>query len=230
MNIALLTDQDREVLKSSLLCSAMSDADLASIITRGGVIEYRRSEYLFEQGERAETIYLILEGWAQITRDEVDGSNTLVEAFHKGDCLAEAPALLGKAYPASCQAMTDMRALALDGPKLLDLMQTNRTVLTQSLAALFQKLHGLVDDVEWLKSRTIRERLVRFLLQQSEHINDGQEFMLPFSKSLIAAKIGTSPQQLSRTFTELKEHGVTTRGQKATIRERRVLRAMIRRH
>ena len=109
-------------------------------------------------------------------------------------------------------------------------MQSNRTVLTQSLAALFQKLHGLVDDVEWLKSRTIRERLVKFLLQQSEHTSDGQEFHAAVQQIPDRCKDRkTSPQQLSRTFMELKEHGVTTRGQKATIRERHVLRAMIRR-
>lgn len=228
MNIALLNERDRQALKSSVLCSKMNDADLASVMSRGGIIELRRFEYLFEQGERADNLFMILDGWAQITRDEVDGSNTLVEAFHKGDCLAEAPALIGRTYPASCQAMTDLRAVAIDGPRLLDLMQSNRAVLTHSLAALFQKLHGLVDDVEWLKSRTIRERLVKFLLEHSDHAKDGEEFALPFSKSMIAAKIGTSPQQLSRTFTELKAHGVQTRGQKAVIEDRLGLRAIIR--
>ncbi|GIT86714.1 Crp/Fnr family transcriptional regulator [Roseobacter sp. OBYS 0001] len=228
MNIALLNDLDREALRGSLLFSTMTDVNLSSVVAPGGVIELKRSEYLFEQGERAENLFLILNGWAQITRDEVDGSHTLVEAFHKGDCLAEAPALLGRAYPASCQAMTDLRALAVNGAMLLDLMQDNRSVLTHSLATLFKKLHGLVDDVEWLKSRTIRERLVKFLLEQSDHVKDGQEFTLPFSKSLIAAKIGTSPQQLSRTFLELREHGVRTRGQTAMIKDRLVLRALIR--
>lgn len=230
MNIALLNDDDREALKHSVLCAAMSEENLSSVMARGAITELKRSEYLFEQGDRADNLFLILDGWAQITRDESDGSHALIESFHKGDCLAEAPALLGKAYPASCQAMTDLRALSINGSMLLDLMQSNRAVLTHSLAALFQKLHGLVDDVEWLKSRTIRERLAKFLLEQSEKTKDGQEFPLPFNKSLIAAKIGTSPQQLSRTFTELQQHGVQTRGQTATIKDRNALRALIRKH
>ncbi|MDW3225754.1 MAG: Crp/Fnr family transcriptional regulator [Paracoccaceae bacterium] len=227
MNLAFLNDSDRDALRHSVLCSAMNEEDLSSITARGALTKLKRSEYLFEQGERADNLFLILDGWAQIARDESDGSHTLVESFHKGDCLAEAPALLGKAYPASCQAMTDIRALAINGSQLLDLMQSNRAILTHSLSALFQKLHGLVDDVEWLKSRTIRERLAKFLLQHSDNTGDGQQFALPFSKSLIAAKIGTSPQQLSRTFTELQQHGVKTSGQNAVIKDREALRALI---
>ncbi|WP_370402738.1 Crp/Fnr family transcriptional regulator [Sulfitobacter sp. JB4-11] len=228
MDAAFLNDSDHATLRHSVLCAAMSDEEMADILASGTITRLARSEYLFEQGDRANNLFLILEGWAQITRDERDGSRTLIATFHKGDSLAEAAAFLGKAYPASCQAMTDLRVLSVNGAKLLDVMQHNRAVLAQSLASVYHKLHDLVDDVEWLKSRTIRERLAKFLLDQTKGTADGQEFALPYSKSLIAAKIGTSPQQLSRTFTQMQDFGVAINGQTATIEDSEVLRALIR--
>lgn len=227
MDAAFLTLQDRETLKRSILCAAMNDDELGSVLASGTISTLDRSEYLFEQGQTARNMFLVLDGWAQISRDERDGSHTLIATFHKGDTLAEAPAFLGKPYPASAQAMTPLRVISINGAMLMDIMQSNRAVLAQLLASVYHKLHDLIDDVEWLKARTIRERLAKFLLEQTSDPNDGIEIRLPYSKSLIAAKIGTSPQQLSRTFIELQEFGVQINGHTATIENCDVLHALI---
>lgn len=227
MDTAFLSYQDRETIRQSILCSAMSEDDQAEILASGTVSSYRKSDYIFEQGDMSRNLYLILSGWAQITREERDGSQTLIATFHKGDSLAEVAAFLGKPYPASAQAMTDLRVLSVNGANLLDIMQNNRQVLSQTLASLFHKLHGLVDDVEWLKSRTIRERLAKFLLEQVRDDAPNTRIQLPYSKSLIAAKLGTSPQQLSRTFTELQEFGVQVDGRMAVIANTNVLSDML---
>lgn len=83
----------------------MTDDELSSVLASGTISNLRRSEYLFEQGDHAVNLFLVLDGWAQITRDERDGSNMLIATFHKGDSLAEAAAFLGKLYPASAQAI-----------------------------------------------------------------------------------------------------------------------------
>ncbi|MFK7837319.1 MAG: Crp/Fnr family transcriptional regulator [Sulfitobacter sp.] len=227
MDAAFLSEQDREVLRNSVLCSAMGENDLSNVLASGTITTLERSDYLFEQGDKAHNLFLILEGWAQITRDERDGSRTLIATFHAGDSLAEAAAFLGKPYPAAAQAMTDLRVLSVRGSMMLDIMQNNRQVLAQTLASVYQKLHGLVDDVEWLKSRTLRERLAKFLLEQANNDGPDEVITLPYSKSLIAAKLGTSPQQLSRTFSELLEHGVQISGQNAIIESAEALRALI---
>jgi len=229
MGTATLTKQDRETLGKSVLCGAMNDADMSNILTGSTIKNLKRSEYLFEKGDSAKTLYLILEGWVQITREEGDGSSALIATFERGQSFAEAAALLGREYPVTAQAMTDLRVLSINGAIFMDVLQSNREVLARSFASMFQKLHSLVDDVEWLKSRTIRERLVKFLLEHSKNDNAPCEVQLPYSKSIIAAKIGTSPEQLSRTFTALQKHGVVITGQTARIKDPNALRAVIER-
>lgn len=151
----------------------------------------------------------------------------MIATFHKGDSLAEAAAFLGKPYPASGQAMTPLRVLSIDGEMLMQIMQNNRDVLAQSLASVYHELHELVDSVEWFKSRTNRERLAKFLLDQMNDNDDRCEVRLPFNKSDIAAKVGTSPQQLSRTFNGLREFGVEVSGEIAIIESRQALQKMI---
>ena len=227
MDAAFLTDTNRDTLRHSVLCSAMNDGEMSNILATGTVTTLEANSFLFEQGDPAKNLFIILDGWAQISRLERDGSTTLIAAFHKGESLAEVAALLGRPYPGSGQAMTPLKVLSINGSMLLDIMQNNRAILAQSLASVYQKLHSLIEDVEWLKSRTIRERLAKFLLDETKTGSFGNEARLPYSKSLIAAKIGTSPQQLSRTFSELQQFGVRISGQSVVIDNRTMLKSML---
>ncbi|MEM7641627.1 MAG: Crp/Fnr family transcriptional regulator [Pseudomonadota bacterium] len=227
MDAAFLSEDDRRTIKRSVLCSAMGDGDFAELLASASVRSLKRSEYLFEQGDPATNLFLIVDGWVQITRDDRDGSHTLIAAFHKGDSLAESAAFLGKVYPASAQAMTDLRVVAMRASLILDIIERDRDVLAQTLASIYKKMHVLVDEIEWLKTSTLRERLARFLLEQTDGTAEAVELTLPYSKSLIAAKLGTSPQQLSRTFTELQQHGVRVKGAVVQLDSTATLRSLI---
>ena len=227
MDVQFLTTDDQEVLKSSTICKFMDDESFQTLLNRGSVISRRKSEFLFDQGRPAKDLYVILEGWAQITRIEKDGSDTLIAVFKEGDSLAEIAALLEKPYPASALAMTDVRAFSINGAMLLDMLQSRRSILAATLGSLYAKLHELVNEVEILKSRTLRERLAIFLLDNIAQEANPTVLRLPFNKSLIAARIGTSPEQLSRTFKELREYGVHVEGKFARIEDPQVLHDML---
>ena len=52
--------------------------------------------------------------------------------------------------------------------------------------------------------------------------------ILPFEKRLLASLLGMTPENLSRGFATLAEHGLTTEGQAIIIRDRRKLQRLAR--
>jgi len=71
-----------------------------------------------------------------------------------------------------------------------------------------------------LKDRKFRptiERLANWLLREMEHSGAGGRLRLPFDKRKLAAHIGTTPENLSRTFAALGAHGVEAHGREITI-------------
>lgn len=229
MDVAFLTDSEQNIVRQSALFSSMSADTFQHVLASGAVSDFKKGEYLFDQSHPADMIYLVLNGWAQIKRVEQDGSCTLISTFGVGQTIGEAPAFLRKPYPASAQAMTDLRVFAINGQTIVEIMQEDSEVLSAALASVYIKLHELVNEVELLKSRTLRERLALFLLEHLPNENAPASLKLPFGKALIAAKIGTSPEQLSRTFRELQSHGVHISGSLATIDEPEALRQMLHR-
>ncbi len=227
MDVAFLTDSEQQIVRKSALCSSMTEDVFQHVLASGSVTDFKRGEYLFDQGRPADVLYLVLQGWAQIKRVEQDGSCTLISTFGSGQTIGEAPAFLHKPYPASAQAMTHVRVFAISGQTVVEIMQEDPEVLSSALASVYIKLHELVNEVELLKSRTLRERLALFLLEHLSEEVAPTSMQLPFGKALIAAKIGTSPEQLSRTFKELKPHGVHISGSTALIDDPEALRRML---
>ncbi|WP_425040479.1 Crp/Fnr family transcriptional regulator [Primorskyibacter sp. S187A] len=227
MQVAVLSIEDREALRSSDICRNMNDAMLENIVAHGSIIEREKSAFLFEQGAQADRVFIVLNGWIQIKRVERDGSDTMIAVFQKGQSLAEIAALLERPYPVSAQAMTAVRLFAIRSSELIELLQQDSGVLSSVLGSLYQKLHVLVNEVEALKSRTLKERLAMFLLENIAKDGNSKVLTLPYDKSLIAARIGTSPEQLSRTFKGLKEFGVTIEGRIAQVEDPEILRQML---
>ncbi len=227
MAIRTLSPEDLAVVKSTVLCGPIGDELLHSVLAGSMLHEYKRHDHLFLAGNPATTLHIVLEGWVKLSREEEDGSFTMIAAFSKGDSIAEAAAFLSQPYPATAQAMSQVRTLAIEGSKFLDNMLVNKAVLGAGLAAIYRQLHFLIDEIESLKSRTIRQRVVEFLLKQLGHGSNTRVVQLPYDKSLIAAKVGTSPENLSRTFAELRDYGVRLDGRSAHIENVELLEVLL---
>ena len=71
-----------------------------------------------------------------------------------------------------------------------------------------------------LKNRQFRptaERLANWLLREMEPDGAGGRLRLPFDKRKLAAHLGTTPENLSRTFATLATHGVDAHGREIVV-------------
>jgi len=84
--------------------------------------------------------------------------------------------------------------------------------------AIFQLTSRLLrSHVMELKSQKLRsgpERLAAWLLRQ---VQPQQPTILPYNKRRIAARLGMTPENLSRSFAVIAPHGVTRQASRITI-------------
>jgi CRP-like cAMP-binding protein len=71
-----------------------------------------------------------------------------------------------------------------------------------------------------LRCRSVPQRLAKFLLRLVEESPHPDEAELPFSKGALAARIGTTPETLSRAIQSIATIGLLLRGRKIILRER----------
>jgi CRP/FNR family transcriptional activator FtrB len=87
------------------------------------------------------------------------------------------------------------------------------------MASLSSHYRMLVRQVADLKLRSAAQRLGCYLLALAETQPESNRVSLSFDKKLLASRLGTRPEHLSRAFATLREYGVSTRGSTVVLRD-----------
>jgi CRP-like cAMP-binding protein len=172
-------------------------------------------ETLFLQGDAADAFYLLADGRLKVFKLLRDGRTATVRHVEAGQTFAEA-ALFQETYPSSTETLTECLLYRFDKEQTLALLLAEPQLAVNLLAAMAYLLGLLNRRVEELLL-PVPARLARYLLaradEQLEPAATGGEkapaevprvIQLPVSKRELAARLGTVPETLSRTFDRFK--------------------------
>jgi CRP/FNR family transcriptional regulator, dissimilatory nitrate respiration regulator len=199
---------DRDIALQALLFRSLPREIGRSLIEPALIKEYARGESIFLQGDPAEFIGVVLDGWVKLFRVKPNGAEVVIGVFARGDSFGEAPAVMATTFPVSATAVTACRLLMVRSATLIDLMERNPAVTRAILAATLVHLHELVHQIEQLKAQSGAQRLAEFLVSLTTVETGPCTLTLPYDKSLVAARLGMKPESLSRALARLRELGV----------------------
>jgi CRP-like cAMP-binding protein len=219
-----MTPEEKKIASGSILLSGATPEATELLLKTARVRGVDRGATLFLQGEKANAIYIVLEGWVKLYRIAPNGAEAVVGVFTKGRSFGEAVAFRHDVYPVAAEAVTDCRVIRIEADSYLRQIRENPEFAVAVLSATFLHLQSLVAQVEALKAQTGAQRLAEFLLELSSCVTGECEVVLPYDKVLIAGRLGMKPESLSRAFAKLRDHGVTIRQNHASIADIEVLR------
>lgn len=212
------------IARSSLLLCNASEELTQRILSQAHSRFYDRGTTVFLQGEPANAIFIVLDGWVKLYRIAPNGAEAVVGVFTKGRSFGEAVAFSHGSYPVAAETVTDCTLLRIETDTLLRMIRDEPDVALAILSATFAHLHGLVAQIEQLKAQTGAQRVAEFLLELCTSESGACTVTLPYEKVLIAGRLGMKPESLSRAFGRLKEAGVTVRQNHAVIADVATLR------
>lgn len=220
----MINQKDVATAREAALFATMP-AELAGLIlNRATTRTVPRGTTIFLQGDTAECIYVVLDGWVKLFRITPTGAEAVVGVFTRGRSFGEAVAFDQSPYPVTAEAVTDSRLLTVNAAMLSGMMRERPEIALAVLSSTFRHLQGLVAQVEQLKAHTGAQRVAEFLLELCNCESGACTITLPYDKTLIAGRLGMQPQSLSRAFNRLEPHGVTISHNQATIADIDVLR------
>jgi CRP-like cAMP-binding protein len=206
-----------DIARKSLLLSNCPEGVKDDLLKRSIVKKYTRGQGLFDHGDEAHSIFVVLDGWIKLYRITPNGSEAIVGVFTRGHSFGEAVALQRARYPVSSEAATDCEVMQIPSSEILATMRAHPEVCIAVLSSTFAHLHALVSEIEQLKAQSGAQRVAQFLLSLCSCQTGTCTVSLPFDKVLIAGRIGMKPESLSRAFSRLRAHGVTVMQNHAEI-------------
>jgi CRP/FNR family transcriptional regulator, dissimilatory nitrate respiration regulator len=201
-----------EKLKQNPLFSGLDATGLERVRGIAAVQNFKKGMTLFSQGDRAEGFYLVISGKVKIYRLSPQGHEYVMRIVGSGETIAEAAVFSGKTYPASAETLEDSRLYYLKKADFLTLIQESPQLALNMMTGLSQLLRHLAQQVEDLSLKEVSARLARFLLDQAFKKTalpvDGIQFPLELKKNLLASRLGTIGETLSRTLAKMKQKGL----------------------
>lgn len=201
-------------LRAAQLFMHLDDDQLQRLVAVAQPRRLAPEETLFLQNDPTDAFYLLSEGKLKVFKLLRDGRTATLRHVEPGQTFAEA-ALFQDAYPSSAESLTECLVYRFDKQQTLALLLAEPQLAVNLLAAMAHLLGLLNRRVEELLL-PVPARLARYLLaradEQLEPASPAGEapadvprvIRLPVSKRELAARLGTVPETLSRTFDRFK--------------------------
>lgn len=182
---------------------------LLEILKHSRITNYSKGNIIFMQGEVANRLYIVLDGWIKLFKCDIDGHESILQIMHKGDSLLETILLKGSSFPVSAQSVEKSTVLSVPASLIREQMQENKFLAINMLATVASRSQELISQFEQLTLKTVSQRVGWFLLKL--YLDEGENsktLKLPYDKSLIAGYLGMKPETFSRTLQALREKGI----------------------
>jgi CRP/FNR family transcriptional regulator, dissimilatory nitrate respiration regulator len=203
-----LTAGDLQIITRVAVFRGLKPETVQHIIAPATAVMLRPHEWIMRQDDPATAFFIVIHGWVKLYRSTASGDETVIDIMTKGDSFAEAAAFTGNRYIATAEAVSEARVGRIPADHLVRCILGSPDIALAMIASISTHMHHLVQQVEQLKAQSGVQRVAEFLASLSLTKQGKCAIALPYDKVLIAARLGLTPESLSRAFARLKAVGV----------------------
>ena len=208
---------DFEVVRRNMLFRNIPEARAREVIGDRTPRVFPKGQVLYLQGDHIDCLHFVISGWVKLFRATEDGVDTVVAVNGPGSSFGEAAALLGIPSHAGAEAASEARILSLDAERLRSRLIADPDLAFPMLASASMHLRIMVEELEQLKSLPATRRIAGFLADLAGPAKGAVELEFPYEKTLIAGRLGMTPESFSRGLAKLRDLGVTVDREKVSI-------------
>ncbi len=209
---------EQDVVAGLPIFSGLGRHELGRLLQFSTVQRYPPATLLFHEGDRAEKLHVILSGTVEIFSDG-SGREWGVMLMNAGDIFMPAAVLFDERYTVSARTLGFCRMVVIDAERVRAEAAQSAPFAMQLSRAMAGQFRVAVRQVLDLKSRNAAQRLANFLLKIVDSSGCASP-ELPMRKRNLAARIGMTPETLSRTLQVLADNGLVVRGRQTIVRDR----------
>lgn len=173
--------------------------------------EYKRGQYVFNEGAYPHGLYCINSGKIKLTQKGDDGREAIVRLAKSGDIIGYKALLGGNRYTASAIALEDSSICFIPKDTFFEGLKSDPDLSFSLLSLLSSELHNAENKIVQLAQKPVRERLAEALLFLKETYgleSDGKTLDVQLSREDLANIVGTATESTIRLLSEFKKDGI----------------------
>jgi CRP/FNR family transcriptional regulator, polysaccharide utilization system transcription regulator len=202
--------------------SHLDPEDLEFLNDHKQVLQMKKNQVIFREGQRAQGVYCIREGVVKVFREGHDGRELITRFVFPGDFVGLKSIISGSPYVASALALDDSSMCFISKNDFYQIMVRYPEFTRVLAVSLTKMLEQAEERMISLAQKPVKERLAETLLFLDRsfhpHAVNGARNYLNLSRYDLANIIGTAPETVIRLLSDFKDHHyLTMRGRKIYI-------------
>lgn len=196
------------------LFAGINESDIPHMLgcIEGTERRYKKGEYIFMEGDDLKRIGLIIDGTVQMIKEDVWGDKMILATCPPGE-------LLGESFVCNDNSSSTVSFLATSNCRIL-LLPFRRLLTTCGMACKFhqrlienmvvviaRKNVTLMNKMEMLSKKTIRDRILVWLSQQAQ-AHGNIRFISPLGRMELAEYLCVDRSALTRELVNMKQDGL----------------------
>lgn len=200
----------------------MQDANFQALMRGSYVQNFPPQIELITEGDTSDFLHIVLTGSVELFANW-NGRETMmarvlpISTFILAATIKEAPYLM------SARTLEKSRIALLPSKDVRAIFDEDTNFARSIVTELAQCYRSVIKNSKDLKLRTSLERLANYVLRLQRHHDGKASFELTIEKRRLASLLGMTPENLSRAFKGLGEHGLKVNGNQITITDQQQL-------
>lgn len=192
--------------------SDLSERDLERLDQCKTANRYKKRQIIFYEGHPVVGLYCIQSGKIKLYKSTDGGKQQILKIAQGGDILGHSSLFTDTPHRATAESIEESDICFLDKHRFRSLLQANPSIALKLLGQLSRELNRSEEQVLDLAYKSVRIRLVEFLLTLKQSFGVHEEGIyrlnISLSREELAQAIGTSVETVVRLLSEFRAEGL----------------------
>lgn len=199
----------------------MTEQDKQALLAGGKIRNCPRGKMLFAHGEPVTNFFVVVSGTFQLFRTNAEGHEKTVAIIKSGETMCEGEIMDScHGHRVNAVPVGDSVVMAFPAAWLKEAAKKYNIFALNLLSLLAQQAHMAEVEAEHQATMSAAQLVACFIQRLCVIYDfDPKGFELPYSKSLIASRLGMELETFSRTLAKLKDHGINVEGTHVAIHD-----------
>lgn len=180
------------------------------VLSKCAVRRYAKGARIIREGERADGLYFIARGRAQVTRTSPDDIQVNFADLEQGEHFGEASLLDNRPHATAITALTDTKVFVMSRRIFRLMLGQHASIAFGLMQQLLATQHGLLERIAEFSTQSIgyRVRSESFRLAKRHQVLDGGARIPYMTHAKFAGHVSCSREAVTRELKSLERDGI----------------------
>lgn len=178
------------------------------ILRKMAIRDYKAKEFILNQGEIYNNMYIVLEGELGIYVESEHGKKYYLSTYRKGNYIGELEMFGSHPYISSVEALTNVKLLELSREDFIKWIKMDKNLNDYFIRTLCDSTYVLCSNMGTNTLYSLKSRICKYFIDNVSSGGQGEDMKIAINSEMLGEYMAVTQRSVNRILKQLKESGI----------------------